>query len=398
MTTYYSVSIPSGQGGISVIELFGSGARRVIAQVFRPIALARLPVKLSARGGCDKGAQPTMGGRNFHRLPPANLRPDHFYLGNICRPQDLTQKIDQAVIRYIRPDQSLTGLDTVEINAHGGQMSVKLITNALKSLGAKESTTEQVIRLAGRKKKGLDKIQQSALRELLQARTLLAGRVLLAQYQGALSKALSRLKRMPESGRNRLAGQLLQSARLGIALTRPRRVVIIGRPNVGKSTLFNALVGHERVLVHHRPGTTRDSVEELIAVEGVPFKLIDTAGLRQKPGGLIEKAGIGITRSEIARADVLILVLDATKGLTPADKEMLAGLIPKKTITVYNKSDLAQSPELRISALKGTGIDRLRKRVIKAIGLSAKELKYKFGTPVLFDNGQMNMVKTIIKK
>ena len=397
MPTYYALTSPPGEGGISIIELFGPDACRIIRRMVRPVP---------------------------------ELKTNRFYLGYIYGAGKSPGKIDQVIIRYTPAKQNFTGLDAVEINAHGGVMATRQILQALRYAGAKCITAERLIDISGRKKTGLDWIQKDALRELIKARTPLVAKVLVSQYQGALSKALVLISKLPARKRPEATARLIDSGRLGLALAQPRKIVIIGKPNAGKSTLFNALVGKDRALTHPEPGTTRDSIEELIAISGVPFRIVDTAGLRKRPGGVIERLGAGITKAEMSKADLILLVLDVTHGvddrarpqpiplLAVREKRVIAklsrkgligvmpGKIPlSKTITVYNKIDLAgksQIPnpksqiDIPISALTGQGIDRLRKQILRHFGITPADLRYKPGRPVVFTPKQLQILTRII--
>lgn len=181
--------------------------------------------------------------------------------------------------------RGFTGLETVEVSCHGGAGAVRAV---LEALALPEIGWDAYVGLAAH----LDEIQKEAWRLLPYAATTLAAMVLMDQAQGALSRALAEGRDVPMWGR---------------ALVRPRRVVLTGRPNAGKSTTFNALVQAERALVYDEPGTTRDPVEELIAIEGVPLWLVDTAGV-ETPRDDIERQAIERARREIARADLVVVV------------------------------------------------------------------------------------------
>jgi len=393
-TNYFSITTPQGTGGIGIIELFGRDALEIIGKIFRP-----------AKHKC-------------------RIKPNKIYLGNIYTPSPYplprgesvnNEIIDEVIIHFTPATHSLTRLDTVEINAHGGIMPCRLIGNLLRKFGAKELSQSEVIDLA-HKRGRLDKIQAEALEYLLQAQTPLAASVLLDQYNGALSKALKSRKNMPE---------LRKSARYGLALTQPRRILILGRPNVGKSTLFNALLGQDRAITHHLPGTTRDTIEDVFAIDGFPFVLVDTAGLRKTTTDAIEKVGMAYARKEIPKADVILLVVEKNEIIPPPRHPALKGEArprqgrqdtKKKTswflnvfklpntikapiIVAINKTDLhpkiknltSKIPNVNISALKRTGIDRLRKEILKTCKLD--KFRHKPGQPVVFTKRQMALIR-----
>lgn len=370
-TNYFSMTTPQGTGGIGIIELFGRDALEIIGKIFRP-----------AKHKC-------------------RIKPNKIYLGNIYTPSPYplprgesvnNEIIDEVIIHFTPATHSLTRLDTVEINAHGGIMPCRLIGNLLRKFGAKELSQSEVINLA-HKQGRLNRIQAEALEYLLQARTPLAASVLLDQYNGALSKALKSRKNMPE---------LRKSARYGLALTQPRRILILGRPNVGKSTLFNALLGQDRAITHHLPGTTRDTIEDTFAIDGFPFVLVDTAGLRKSTNDAIEKIGMAYARKEIPKADVILLVVEKD-AITELDNVLrgLKGKTNAPVLVVLNKADqltkirdtrcVIRDKFISISALKRTGIDKLRKEILKSCGLD--KFRHKPGKPVVFTKRQMALIR-----
>lgn len=402
---YFSITTPKGEGGIGVIELFGR------------------PARAAAGGDTLK-----IINRIFHTIKsnkPITLRPNRIYLGNIV-PPGAQSGIDEVIVHFIPARESLTKLDTIEINAHGGIMSCRLIGNLLKTLGVKEITNDEVINLAfgsTSTRGSLQLIQKEALTHLIHAPTELAARILLDQYNGALAKALKSGKPLPE---------LLESAKYGISLTHPKRILILGPPNAGKSTLFNSIIGRERAVTHHLPGTTRDTVEESIAINGFPFVIVDTAGLRKvrskDANARIEQMGISYAQKELVKADVILYVLDATKrvpdhfGLRIADcgiphgvyrEERRALRIPhlagghintsrhcgKQIIVVLNKSDKSSRinkahidlPSITVSALKKTGIDELKNEILRVCGLD--RFKHTPGEPIIFTLRQYEWVK-----
>ena len=370
-TNYFSITTPLGQGGIGIVELFGPDALEIIGKIFRRAKNKTNEIASSLRTRNDR-----------HNI----IKPNKIYLGHIY---DDSQLIDEVIIHFTPAKNSLTKLDTVEINAHGGIMPCRLIGKLLKKFGAKELSQSAVIKLA-QKQGRLDKIQAEALEYLLQAQTSLAAAVLLDQYNGALSKAL-------KSGRNIKA--LRASARFGLALTHPKRILILGQPNVGKSTLFNALLGQDRAITHHLPGTTRDTIEDILAIEGFPFVLVDTAGLRASTKDTIEKIGMAYARKEIPKADAILLVAEQGE---PASLTHLFNQIRRKTqapvIAVMNKADKRAKIQkqkygignklIPVSALKQTGINELKKEILNACGLD--RFRHKPGQPVIFSKNILN--------
>ena len=438
---YFSITTPQGTGGIGIIELFGRDALKIIGKVFKPIRNKKINTVThpypSSRLGRDSAVAPQEG--IFPEVPSNKrgfrgvfkLNPNRIYLGHIvdnpprlprgpavAGPLAMTRSeiIDEVIIHFTPARNSLTKLDTVEINAHGGIMSCRLIGHLIKRFGVKELSQPEVITLA-HKRGRLDKIQAEALEYLLQAQTPLAAAVLLDQYNGALSKALKSKKNL---------NALRESARFGIALTHPKRILILGKPNVGKSTLFNALLGQDRAITHHLPGTTRDTIEDVLAIEEFPFVLVDTAGLRKSTNDAIEKIGMAYARKEIPKADVILLVVekdeiaslnnsspqrhqDTKKNLSSCLSDLVAKFnlfnklqdkIRAPIIMVVNKVDTIikirdagfgiRDKFISISALKRTGIDELRKKILKACKLD--KFRYKPGRAVIFTEKQMALI------
>jgi len=239
--------------------------------------------------------------------------------------------------------------DSIEVSAHGSPVVVRRL---LDLLGDREDAGFEG-----------DRIQQEATEFLARAPTLLAARVLADQAMGALSRAL-------REGR-----PVLQTARFGIALAEsPPVVVLAGPPNVGKSTLFNALVRRERAIVSPEPGTTRDPVRELIALEGVPIRLVDTAGLGE-PRDILDREAMMRSRREAEIADLVVHVREAHE--------------PARGFSVVNKSDLAPGDGLNVSALLGTGIDELRRAILTQLGI---EPNHTPGAPVIFTRRQRDLL------
>lgn len=252
-----------------------------------------------------------------------------------------------------------TAEDTVEIHCHGGTAATSAILAALASHGCLEVSADEWIECSQP-----PSAARQALLALPDARTERTAAILLDQARGALDRAVANVRDELRAGRLEAArsnlARLAQLSRLGRHLTTPFRVAIVGRPNVGKSSLINALLGYERSIVFDQPGTTRDVVTATTAFDGWPVELRDTAGLRAA-GDAIEAEGIARAEAEMRQAEAVVWVRDATSpdhDPSPAEEA--------RVIIAWNKCDLAAAPAgaLSISARTGAGLDRLQQEVL----------------------------------
>lgn len=322
------------------------------------------------------------------------------------------ERIDQVVVTLFRAPRSATGEDVVEISCHGGDVAPQLILKALLDAGARLARPGEFTERAFLNGK-LDLAQAEAVANLIHAQSSLAHRVSLNQLQGRYSDAVSEVRRellqtcalveleldfaeedveFADKARlqdllartESLLGRLLSSYRLGTLVRDGVRVVIGGRPNAGKSTLLNALVGRDRAIVSPVPGTTRDEIEAETEIGGLSFRFIDTAGLRETED-LIEAEGVRRTHTAIAHSDALLYVVDATLGLDPEERGWLERFTvkhssdsasgeepaPPPVLLVSNKADLLESdsvfsvglPHESISAEQALGQPDLLKRL-----------------------------------
>lgn len=240
--------------------------------------------------------------------------------------------------------------DSIEVSVHGSPVVVERM---IELLGDRESPFVEG-----------DRVQREAFELLARAPTLLAARVLADQAMGALLRAI-------REGRS-----VLETARFGIALAEsPPVVALVGRPNVGKSTLFNALVRRERALVSPEPGTTRDPVRELISIEGIPIRLVDTAGL-DEPRDFLDREAMARARREAERADLVIHVREADEA--------------PQGFSVVNKCDLRRGDGWNVSALRGDGLDDLRRSILSALELKTVPPP---GAPVVFTRRQADLLR-----
>lgn len=369
--TIVAIATPTGAGGIGVVRLAGPEAK--------VIALPMLLLK--------------------HELEPG-----HAILGELVDPYE-RQRIDEVVVTYFAKPRSYTTDDIVEISAHGSPVVLRHVVELALARGARLAEPGEFTMRAflnGR----MDLTQAEAVRDLIESQTLYQAKVAAQQLNGALSRRLQPIKQIlveliatleagvdfAEDDVSVLPDQkilqqianvhaplekLAASFDYGKIVHEGLTLAIVGRPNVGKSSLFNCLVERERAIVTAMPGTTRDLVTETVAIGGIPVKLIDTAGIRR---ALDEAESIGIRKSKeaLADADLVLVVLDATQPLSSEDQEIINQVEKEAAILVTNKADLtgADSPlvaaesttVVSTSALTGDGIPELRDEILRHIG------------------------------
>ena len=314
-------------------------------------------------------------------------------------------RIDEVVVTYFAKPHSYTTDDIIEIAAHGSPVVLRHIVEMCISAGARLAEPGEFTMRAflnGR----IDLTQAEAVRDLIDSQTLYQAKVAAQQLEGALSKRLQPIKQklveliavleagidfaeddisvLPDpvivqriSGVRQPLEQLAATFAYGKIVHEGLTLAIVGRPNVGKSSLFNLMVESERAIVTSTPGTTRDLVSETVAIGGIPIQLVDTAGIRQ---ALDEAESIGIRKSmeALADADLVLAVLDASQPASAEDEELLRQTQSRPAIVVGNKCDLqysgqwsvasGQIPVVRVSALTGEGIADLRSEILRHIG------------------------------
>ena len=314
-----------------------------------------------------------------------------------------SQRIDEVVVTYFAQPHSYTTDDILEISAHGSPVVLRHIVELCVAAGARlaepgEFTMRAFLNGC------IDLTQAEAVRDLIDSQTLYQAKVAAQQLEGALSRRLQPIKKrlveliavleagidfaeddvsvMPDAAilehvaevRAPLE-QLSATFAYGKIVHEGLTLAIVGRPNVGKSSLFNRLVERERAIVTATPGTTRDLVSETVAIGGIPVKLVDTAGIRD---ALDEAESLGIRKSKeaLADADLVLVVLDASLGETAEDAELLRLARSRRVIVVGNKSDLGSSGQWAVasgqrvltSAVTGEGIEELRAAILRHIG------------------------------
>lgn len=317
---------------------------------------------------------------------PEDFEPRRIYLGRIA--------FDPSLAFFMKAPSSYTGEDVVEIQSHGGRRGLELILEKVLKAGARMAHPGEFTQRAflnGR----IDLAQAEAVADLIAATSeraaTLAGRQLegrLSEYVGKLRNELKVMRAQMEAmidfpededvqglryeevtervGRVQMRMQaLLQSYEEGRYLKDGIRVAIVGKPNVGKSSLFNALVQDERAIVHPTPGTTRDTIEETLDLGGIAVRFIDTAGIRTGEDG-IEAEGIRRSQQKIGQADLVLFVLDGSRPWEDSDTRVQELIGGRRTLFLLNKSDLPSvlpppSPALRVSAKTGEGLEELKR-------------------------------------
>ena len=333
----------------------------------------------------------------FKAYSPAYLKKESHkaYLGTIHNSNE--EKLDEALVLLMKGPHSFTGEDTVEIHCHGNPFILKEVLKEVLKQGAKKSEAGEFTRQAFLNGK-LDLTQSEAILDTITANNKKALALSLNQLEGSLKNKIGTLKEdlisiiayleatidfpddeIEESYTNDVINtridklldeinKLLASYSTGKIIKEGIMTVMIGRPNVGKSSLMNSLLNEDRAIITHLPGTTRDAIEEQINIGDLYLNIVDTAGFRETED-IIEKIGIKKTYEYIDIAQLIIFLVDATKGLTPEDQLMLEHLrkLEKNYIIVMNKVDLIDKEEIEasddiifISAKNGTGLDELK--------------------------------------
>ena len=367
--TIAAIATPPGIGGLGLIRVSGPAAEGIARQLFRP-------------------------------SPPGNFLSHHLYHGEIVSPET-GAVLDEVLIAFLMGPRSYTGEDTLEINCHGGPLILRTVLEEVLRAGARPAERGEFTKRAFLNDR-LDLAQAEAVLDIITAQTRPGLAAAVGRLQGKLSgrveairseiidllagievdidfseddnvekttgDALTRIQEIID----RIAA-LAATYRQGLIYREGISVVIAGRPNVGKSSLLNRLLGEKRAIVTSIPGTTRDFIEETVDLGGIPVRLTDTAGLRP-PENAIEREGIDLVWERLETADAVLVLLDGSADLTADDRELLAKMTAKPLLPVLNKSDLPQRleeeslkgllregmpPAIRISAKYGDGIDRL---------------------------------------
>lgn len=367
--TIAAVATPWGEGGVGIVRVSGPGALVAAQRLFRP-------------------------------GPAGEIKERYLYYGRIT---DGTAIIDDGFLVLMRSPRSYTGEDVVELHCHGGPLVLKNVMEALLRNGARQAAPGEFTKRAFLNGK-LDLAQAEAVIDVIRAETdlslsLARGRLegglsrKVNEVKGALVKELTRIEAeldFPEdeidsSGADELRRvldaaaasirRLADTYQEGKAVRDGIRVLILGRPNVGKSSLLNLLLKEERAIVTPHPGTTRDVIEETVNIKGIPVRLMDTAGLHDTDDH-VEAIGVKLAIERVAVAGLVLFVVDSTARDHAADKVLLECAEGKKVVVVANKTDLATDKDIEsvkeafgdkkkvfVSALRSDGIEALLETV-----------------------------------
>ncbi|HIC95412.1 TPA: tRNA uridine-5-carboxymethylaminomethyl(34) synthesis GTPase MnmE, partial [Candidatus Bipolaricaulota bacterium] len=378
--TIAAISTPLGEGGIGIVRLSGPEAVEIADGLFR-----------SPRG------------LKLKEVPSHTI-----HYGFIVDPES-GKSVDEVLVSVMHAPRTYTREDVVEINCHGGIVPLRRVLELVLSRGARMAEPGEFTKRAflnGRI--AID--QAEAILDIIRAKTELGLELALERLEGRFSRPIKELRAklldllagievgidFPDYEEEALPRErlltglrealqkvdhLLEHGRDGKLIREGLTVAIIGRPNVGKSTLLNSLLRENRAIVTPIPGTTRDRLEEWVELDGLPFKLIDTAGVREARDE-VERLGVERALEAVEGADLVLLVLDLGEPLTPEDRVIARRLREKRTILVLNKLDLGQSftaeeaaqalevePEavVEISAARGDGLEELKKRLIELV-------------------------------
>jgi tRNA modification GTPase len=365
--TIAAIATPLGEGGLAVIRVSGHAACAVVGRCFRAVG---------------KTSQ-----------SPLDAETHTIQYGHIVRD---TGVVDEVLLAVMRAPRTFTREDVVEISCHGGLLPAKAVLDTVLRSGARLALPGEFTRRAflnGR----IDLAQAEAVADIIHSRTELALAAANEQLAGKLSQRINQLRDdlvailahleahidfpdediAPDTKEKLIArlrqasefvDQLLQTANEGQLLRRGIRAAIIGRPNAGKSSLLNQLLGRDRAIVSPIAGTTRDTIEETANIRGIPVVFVDTAGLRDAQDAL-EVEGVRRSHQTLAQAELILHVLDASEPLTVADERYLANFAGRKGIIVANKIDLRSAlrwpqppnlPVVAVSCLTGAGIEALK--------------------------------------
>lgn len=370
--TIAAIATAPGEGGIGIIRISGEKSLQVANDIFKSVS-----------------------GKKIEEYNTRTLIYGHILDGE--------KTIDEVLVAYMKGPNSYTTEDVIEINCHGGFISVKKILELVLSKDVRLADQGEFTKRAflnGR----IDLAQAEAIIDVINAKTEMAHTVAQSQLEGSLSKKIKDLRfgitemlahitvsiDFPDEDVEHITyntlkekslelqkeiNKLYDTAESGKILRDGLKTVIVGKPNVGKSSLLNAVLGENRAIVTDIPGTTRDVIEEFVNIKGIPLKIVDTAGIRETED-IVEKIGVEKSKEFFNSADLSIVVLDSSRELEIEDIEILEAVQPNKTIVLLNKTDLDQVIDIEkikqfvdekniitISALQHEGIEKIHDKI-----------------------------------
>ena len=376
--TIAAIATPLGQSGIGIVRVSGGKAFPIAKKIFRPPAGKKINWSSSFK----------------------------IHYGWIVDPKT-ERKVDEVLLTLMRAPRTYTREDIVEINCHGGPIPLRKTLELVLRYGARLAEPGEFTKrafLRGR----IDLIQAESVLSIIQARTEKSLEVALNSLEGKLSQKISLLKEkmvdllsyleaeidfssedlefLSATDKKRQledllkeTARLLENAKTGQIYQEGIKAAIVGKPNVGKSSLLNTLLQRERAIVSYLPGTTRDTIEEMLNIKGFPLWIIDTAGIK-KTRNAVEKEGIARTRSKIKEADLILLLIDGSCPLSEEDRSIFKEVKEKEGLIAINKVDLPQKVEkeeissffpdreiIEISATKEINIDLLKEKIANFI-------------------------------
>ena len=379
--TICAIATALGEGGISIIRISGDKALDIASKIFK-----------------------SKNDFNIKEMKSYTMK--YGYIHDI----DTDDVIDEVIISFMKGPRSFTAEDVIEINCHGGVISTNKVLETVIKAGARLAEPGEFTKRAflnGR----IDLSQAEAVIDIIKAKTDLAMKSAVMQSTGHLSKEINRLgeymlnvlalvefavdfteddeeidpsipvkvKDSLQKGINEMKS-LLKAADEGKIIREGLSLAIVGKPNVGKSSLLNALLREKRAIVTDIAGTTRDIIEEYINLDGIPVKIIDTAGIRDTDD-IVEKIGVERSKEKLEQADLVLLVLDSSRELDNEDREIIESIKDKKSVVILNKIDLEQKIDIsildqfenviKISAKEEIGLDEL-KASVKELFFSGK--------------------------
>jgi len=374
--TIAAIATPlGGESGVGVVRISGPDSLRIIRAIFKPT----------------------------NQEPLTSHKLHHGWI------TDNSKDIDEVVVSYMANPRSYTGEDVIEISCHGGGVVLKSVLELAIKEGARLAGRGEFTKRAFLNGK-LDLAQAEAVIELIRARTREGSILAASQLKGSLSSRIRGIRgtlmgllaeieasidfpdEIPDMDTRKAkstletalntVNKLIDTARMGKIYREGISIAIVGKPNVGKSSLLNALVREERAIVTDEPGTTRDVIEETVNIMGIPARVLDTAGIRNS-NSKTERLGIDRAIKAIEQADIVLLLIDISQQLTSEDIDLMARTTDSRRIVVLNKSDLAHKLKLNditskagsvhsveVSALKGDGVGELEKTIFDSVLLN----------------------------